>query len=560
MCLHKKACFFILSFVIFASAAGADIAGDLGELQGQLAQLSDKIVIPWPEGYQKELNDRELRYAFAPILCAAVGDALGRVTEKIDSLEGLREHFGTKEKLSIARLVGDGVMHAGKVRYSDDTLMALIVLEAALEGRDEKWSLEKMVEVMATAFIPYVMRPSEAKELGIVPAENKTLYMIRYHGGMNQAQMKRTSNTWATRILNKESTEGWWGTLELSLNSENQRVPIGNEAGCGSVMRAWPLALVFRDELIPTKGHNKAERLAAAQSFITHRHPMAQAACVALVRAMRLILNRKISVKDIVESTIKAAGEWRVIAKDILKKKGLTDKAVLSEHEEKFAGDLLKTSGGRDAARKALSADKLSLEDMLSYAAEAAYGGDRPTMVLGEVNDKGEAATAYRSQSGYLLGWAADEALAAALYVFIRWAGKDQLQKRKAEFTELGLSWDKDSVIWYALQEAAWTPGDSDSIATLAGALLGAYHSLKVPGSEKLPLVKYFESFDRLLNDARRILGKGTKPGKLPQNPGQLKKTTPIKKDESPLIRDPKWSDAEWSFYQRMHSSNLELM
>ncbi len=76
--------------------------------------------------------------------------------------------------------------------------------------------------------------------------------------------------------------------------------------------------------------------------------------------------------------------------------------------------------------------------------------GKTPEQVLGTINEKQQN---YCSPQGFLLGWAADEALAAAVYVFYR----------------------HPYDLHAGLIEATNTPGDSDSIATLAGALIGAY-------------------------------------------------------------------------------------
>ena len=69
---------------------------------------------------------------------------------------------------------------------------------------------------------------------------------------------------------------------------------------------------------------------------------------------------------------------------------------------------------------------------------------------MGTNNDQNNA---FRSPNGFLRGWAADEAIASAVYLFAR--NKNNIQK--------------------AMYEGVNTPGDSDSIATLAGALIGAY-------------------------------------------------------------------------------------
>ena len=96
-----------------------------------------------------------------------------------------------------------------------------------------------------------------------------------------------------------------------------------------------------------------------------------------------------------------------------------------------------------------IAADKVITSDMLWYAAAMANKRVSPEKILGTHNKRQEN---YRSPDGFLLGWAADEALAAAIYIFLRHPNDMQA----------------------ALTEAVNTPGDSDSIATIVGALVGA--------------------------------------------------------------------------------------
>jgi ADP-ribosylglycohydrolase len=81
--------------------------------------------------------------------------------------------------------------------------------------------------------------------------------------------------------------------------------------------------------------------------------------------------------------------------------------------------------------------------EMMARALADANGGVEPEVTLDR-----------------LRGWAAHEAISAALYVFARHAEDPRR----------------------AILEAAFTPGDSDSIATLAGALAGAWN-----GARRLP-------------------------------------------------------------------------
>jgi ADP-ribosylglycohydrolase len=81
-----------------------------------------------------------------------------------------------------------------------------------------------------------------------------------------------------------------------------------------------------------------------------------------------------------------------------------------------------------------------------------------------------------------LLGWNAREAIAAAVYVFARHPNEPRV----------------------ALLEAANTPGDSDSIATLVGALVGARKGL---GGLPAGWIAELERTDELQALARRVTG-----------------------------------------------------
>lgn len=120
--------------------------------------------------------------------------------------------------------------------------------------------------------------------------------------------------------------------------------------------------------------------------------------------------------------------------------------------------------------------DQLLTSDMIWYAYQMALQGYTPNLILGVTNHKQRN---YRSSQGYLLGWAADEAVAAAVYVFTRHTNNCH----------------------EALKEAVNTPGDSDSIAALAGALVGAYNGLDA--FNKQYDYSLLENKDELLSLAR---------------------------------------------------------
>ncbi|HEX4340945.1 MAG TPA: ADP-ribosylglycohydrolase family protein [Polyangiaceae bacterium] len=151
--------------------------------------------------------------------------------------------------------------------------------------------------------------------------------------------------------------------------------------GSGSVMRAYPVGLVFHSDA------EAREAWAVAQSQLTHRAPIALAASSAMAHGTASAL-----AGDAVRDTV----------------------------------DVLVQSAARHDVGTA---------DMIARAAAAAHDGQAPETVLER-----------------LRGWAAHEAIAAATYVYVRHPDEFRV----------------------AVLEAANTPGDSDTIATLVGALVGA--------------------------------------------------------------------------------------
>jgi ADP-ribosylglycohydrolase len=146
-------------------------------------------------------------------------------------------------------------------------------------------------------------------------------------------------------------------------------------------MRSYPFGIVLAADA------DRAEAWAVAHSKMTHRAPIAFAACAAMARGVAIALDSSSAVETI-EAMIAAAARY-------------------------------------DASTAA----------MILEAADRAQRGDDPEVVLAR-----------------FLGWAAHEAIAAAAYVFAR--HPDDPRR--------------------ALLVAVNSPGDSDSIGTLVGALAGA--------------------------------------------------------------------------------------
>lgn len=336
------------------------------------------------------------------LLGAAIGDALGRVTEFIETTEAIKLKYGPQGITSFKSFnPGDWVMHPYTreciAAYTDDTVMARIVFEESLRFTNDK----NFIRDVSARF---------RRLFGKEAYEVDPLYHVRAHGIQNRAACTRPVVDLA--ILMQPSPE-----YDTEVDSA-----VAQEGGCGSVMRAWPLGLAFYTDL------EKVARLADYQSRITHRHPMARAASAAIAVGIASLLQK--------------ADPDSAVAKMI---------EVAQKFEE--AEKIYKPGAHKFLEPIAIAEDKLLTSDMIAYAAQQARAGVAPELVLGTHNTKKH----FRSVDGFLLGWSADEAVAAAVYVFLR---------------------NPQSMVT-ALQESVNTPGDSDSIATLAAALVGAHSGWK---------------------------------------------------------------------------------
>jgi len=356
------------------------------------------------------------------VIGAALGDALGRVTEFIDTTVEIKKKYsaGVKDFSSFSK--EDYITINGKktALYTDDTVMAKIVLEEALKGKKDSLTIDQITRNIAYRFTD-LFGPNKYK---IDP-----FYYHRAHGFTNMNMSSDLSD-----FIDSGADISEWFYL--------YRPGIEREGGCGSVMRAWPVGLVYSND------EAKLIELTDKQSQLSHRHPMARVASIAIAVGVAEVIQGK-SPRDVVNAMVKVAERYDM------------QELAYKNNAEKIVNVTLFDP-------VLVAEDKLLTSDMIRYADYMANKGEKPEKVLGTHNVKGENS---RSIAGFLLGWAADESIAAATYIFLR--HPDNLQE--------------------ALKEAVNTPGDSDSIATLVGALVGARAGLK-----NLPDISRLENIDGL--------------------------------------------------------------
>lgn len=369
--------------------------------------------------------------AAGAIIVSAIGDALGRVTEFLTTPLQIAMKYGENGVTSFASFHAADFID-GKALYTDDTLMAKILLEECIKAKQQNLSDDELISNYAKCCVALFGKQSMITD---------PYCYYRAHGPTNINGGQRLEAILELHEKNnkQESTDPqvpkkapvaldslWWQNNSGYPNIFYPALKL--EGGCGSVMRAWPIALVFGDDM------EKVKRLADKQSLLTHRHPMARAASCAIAAGVATAL-RNNSIEQIVQAMVKAAEQF--------------------DGEEKlYKPNAIKLEGNFEYDPTLIAQDKLLTSDMITYAFHMALQGWEPNAILGVHNKK---QSNYRSPNGYLLGWAADEAVAAAVYVFVRHS--------------------KD--IQSLLVEAVNMPGDSDSIAALGGALVGAYNGLE---------------------------------------------------------------------------------
>ena len=305
------------------------------------------------------------------VLGAAVGDALGHATEFM-SPDAIRDRHGPAGVTGFERWGADA---AGRrvALFTDDTQMAECVLRGLVDA-------------------------------GPTPDREATM-----------ADISRRFVAWSRDPIGGHRAPGnacLSGCRALEAGADWRTSGGPTAGGCGSVMRVYPIGLRFA-----FVDWREREWWAVAQSWPTHRDPIALAASAAMAAA--------------VAGFARGDDDREVFADAI---------AAAARHDYKTAG-------------------------MVCRALRAAEDRTPPEAVY----DK-------------LRGWAAHEAVAAGLFAAAR-----HLDDPRA-----------------AMLEAANTPGDSDSIATLAGALTGARNGLASLPAE---WVRDVERGDELLDLARRLSG-----------------------------------------------------
>lgn len=335
------------------------------------------------------------------LIAAAYGDALGRVTEFIPSLDALFKKYPqgvrsfrdfTHADRSVPRFKQENKQFT--LPFTDDTAMAILVLKQLILTQQDDVDLEQTMSGIAKNFIDDTYQPHGWNAKFRAPG----ICCMKYVHALEEA------------INNPHP--GWWRVSPAN----------GKTGGCGSVMRAYPFGFLFQHD------PEKAKVWAAEHSILTHGDHSAQAACAAMAIGIAYALQQA-PHHTIIQEMIAAAREY----------------------------DAVTAYKMEDAFNKAMNIKARYADQSVSFF----------TLLC----DK---KSSYRQEHEALFttyaGWSAQDAIAGVIYLFTL------LPHNPYEAILLGVH----------------TPGDSDSIASLAGALSGAYTStLTLPAGDAALLEGY---------------------------------------------------------------------
>jgi ADP-ribosylglycohydrolase len=340
-----------------------------------------------------------------------LGDCLGRVTEfKRDLDQIFKAHpNGVRGPESFTEHNWVRVPGMFKQRsimpYTDDSRMALLVLKS-MSGPVEYTLPVSVYNGVTTYYQPTLEDRMTHLAQQFVADQKDSLFgwaaPYRAPGNACRAGVKKLSERFDTVF----SDPTWYGKIGVINQFTNNRlwdVEALQAGGCGSVMRAYPCGMIFADQ------PEKAIEYAVAQSRLTHSHPIALAASAGIAAGVAAAIRGE-TVAVIVNAIIDAAAPY----------------------DEKTAEKVRKAV--------AFASDNKPLLDSYGSALNALLQSKR-----------------FRDEHEIIFirfpGWAADDALAGAVYCFCM---------------------SPESVI-DAIHLGVHTSGDSDSIASLAGALVGAH-------------------------------------------------------------------------------------
>ncbi len=353
-----------------------------------------------------ELKDR----IQGALVGGALGDAFGAVTSRFDTTQEMFRVYGPHGLTSFSQFEATDWLYDSKgdryVPWTDNTLFSNAQSTILVEGRKRNLTPEQYGDVTARGLL--ALTNFGCTDLDVQDStRNRRVETMR--------SVERLA-----KMIEHKTTSDWW--IRPTYRECRDRT-ISQEAGSSVLARAWPIGIVYADDPLA------ARQISKVVTEVTHRHPTAIAASAAIVAGMTYALRGE-SVDEIVKRMVYSAEQY--------------DRA-----ERVYKKHAVKICSGKGFKRTLISQNAMFTSDMIRYAAIMAKVGASPRDILGDTSKKQDN---NRSQRGYLLGYEADEAVAAMVFIFVRNA--DNLKA--------------------AIIEASQSAGQSDIIASLVGALIGA--------------------------------------------------------------------------------------
>ncbi len=346
---------------------------------------------------------------------AALGDALARVTTPLDTIYEIDYVYGDKGIATVDHYVeSDWATDSAQntiAPYASNTVLSLLTLDVLAHARMKGGSKERMADSIAQGLV---------SALGNDYRSWDPLFDKRYY---TTEMLQRAAQVTERKNRSAQETPWWTDGSEDALEQEL----LEQETDAGALSRAWPVALVYADS--PSTARYYTDYL----TTITHRHASARAAGSALVTGMMQALEGA-SLQEIVNKMVDAAEKFDRI-------------------ERRQKRKSRKLWARRHFNSEAVAGDRMLSSDMIRFAAKAVEDGISPKEFLGDTSKKKDNRRSFR---GYLLGYNADEAVAAAVYLLLR---------NPHDFKAL-------------VEEGSLAGGNAALITSLAGALFGAYNGL----------------------------------------------------------------------------------
>lgn len=182
------------------------------------------------------MNTAEVDTARAILFGVALGDALGRPVETL-TLPQIRAKYG---RAGIA-------VPPTPALYTDDTQLMLAVAEALIEAGETTADLNRLMGAMARHFIGWKRDPS-------TPSRAPGATSMR-------------------------------GVSALERGAPWREAGVKDSKGAGACVRVAPIGYLYQPEL------NVLQEAARAQTWLTHRHPTAEAASIGAAGLIKLLLD-----------------------------------------------------------------------------------------------------------------------------------------------------------------------------------------------------------------------------------------------------------------------------